>query len=62
MEMNQFKPRLHYADKIGTRTTFLVLGLPKYFFGSWTTYLGSPRTKSGAVPKIERSVNGALKR
>jgi hypothetical protein len=43
--MNQFKPRLHYADKIGTRTTFLVLGLPKYFFGSWTTYLGSPRTK-----------------
>jgi hypothetical protein len=42
------------TDKIGTRTTF---------FGSWITYLGSPRTKKvvRTVPKIERSVNGAWK-
>jgi hypothetical protein len=35
------------TDKFGTRTTFLVLGLSK-------------NQKSGTVPKIERSVNGAL--
>jgi hypothetical protein len=37
-------------DKIGTRTTFLVLGLPIY---------AVQEPKSGTVPKIERSVNGA---
>jgi hypothetical protein len=52
------KAPLHYAqflvgygtDKIGTRTTFLVLGLP-------IQVIQEP--KSGTVPKMERSVNGA---
>ena len=38
------------TDKSGTRTTFLVLGLPIYVV---------QEPKSGTVPKIERSVNGA---